>query len=1229
MRKVLNHRVTRRIAGVLVAVCLLGWNAPSAAAFQKPRQRKPAKTQTPDAELRAKISAKEKAAAQQPDVKELSAAEMSGLRGRGANRQKGFSGVLPWQKSFRDVNLCNGNLFKSFTDIQVSPARGAGLAWQRTYNSNDERVGPFGIGWTHAYDIRIEEDGNNQVPRTDFFGGKHDYHRDADGLYSPPAYMFDELSSEYDDYLVNGAKVLSDDQYDLGGTVKHFEPGGTNSDSSPSSERVIDTMTDRHGNVTQFTYGGTATLPDGSTKKLLTEVTDPSGRELHVSWTNLGTTMSPAWRITQVEGPYDESEDPIYTVTYEYNNDFNLWKVHQDPAGLNRTTTYTYTTVSGEAGLLASVADGLGHTVSYTYAVDGETTNTVWVTSVTEPSSGGSLTWTIWTDLYGHAPGNVWESGAYSSWGGQSIGFAMCTDANLRCLELAIGTPDQPSYTWIMGYDSDNNLTLRNGLVRYPDGTGTPQIANPCEKFTYGPHGNVLTSYLDGISNSTATTTYYNASKYFQKASVEDPNGNVFTFDYFDNADTSVGNRGEVKWVRDARYGTTGEQFEYTYNSYGQKLTETNLNNVVTEYEYGDTWGNLTQVVQDPGTGTHLHRTTEMEYDGAGRVVASSDPKNQTSSFSFDGVGQPTEAALPDETISYTYGTNGRTESVTDGRGTTEINYESGNDRVASIEDPVTGTVSYTYGPQGQKLTISLPGGDTWTYGYREGWVTLPKDDPNSLAPMLEKVTDDDDREVQYWFDTRGGLLQARGDFSYNMSGDPVSFLATIYTRDAALYYRQRGVLTQIENRWATKDPMTGVWSSTLLVGNGYTYDYNGNRLTNTISDNSGPIRTEEYGYDALNQLTSVDYDDGTTQSYAFDPMGNRTSKTENSITESYTYNAANMLLSRGSNSYTNDANGNSLTGGGRTNTWDAENRLIECEVGTDDSTFVYGADGARRQATINSTTTDYILDDQSVVREKQGTNGFATYLHGPRGPEYRRNDSTGTVRWYLYDGLGSVLGEVDGTGNITASRKYDVYGALRASTGTSTSSHKFVGNLGHPSEDGTGLIYMRARYCDPVAGRFVSEDPARQGNNWYVYASDNPTNFVDADGREFTISGNLASMGIGAVFGAATYAGICLGTRTRITWQGLLFSAILGAAGGAFWQGVAGAAAAAGKQGLASMGVSSMSVWEFALGMAAGAIGGLIIGSGAGSAGKALKIVTGYRFQQELAFAMLDMDAA
>jgi len=77
------------------------------------------------------------------------------------------------------------------------------------------------------------------------------------------------------------------------------------------------------------------------------------------------------------------------------------------------------------------------------------------------------------------------------------------------------------------------------------------------------------------------------------------------------------------------------------------------------------------------------------------------------------------------------------------------------------------------------------------------------------------------------------------------------------------------------------------------------------------------------------------------------------------------------------------------------------------------------------------------------------------------------------------------------------------VYGAVRGVTGTPTSKHAFVASLGHPSEDETGLIYMRARYCDPQIGRFASEDPALHGKNWFEYCFDNPICFRDRTGKD------------------------------------------------------------------------------------------------------------------------------
>jgi len=43
-----------------------------------------------------------------------------------------------------------------------------------------------------------------------------------------------------------------------------------------------------------------------------------------------------------------------------------------------------------------------------------------------------------------------------------------------------------------------------------------------------------------------------------------------------------------------------------------------------------------------------------------------------------------------------------------------------------------------------------------------------------------------------------------------------------------------------------------------------------------------------------------------------------------------------------------------------------------------------------------------------------------------------------------------------------------------------------------------TGFVYLRNRYMDPSLGRFITEDPARWGRNWYRYASQNPIRFAD-----------------------------------------------------------------------------------------------------------------------------------
>ena len=67
------------------------------------------------------------------------------------------------------------------------------------------------------------------------------------------------------------------------------------------------------------------------------------------------------------------------------------------------------------------------------------------------------------------------------------------------------------------------------------------------------------------------------------------------------------------------------------------------------------------------------------------------------------------------------------------------------------------------------------------------------------------------------------------------------------------------------------------------------------------------------------------------------------------------------------------------------------------------------------------------------------------------------------------------------------------------------------MGTTVHVNDADTGLTYMQQRYYDPVAARFLSEDPvltdANSGAsfNRYAYANNNPYRYVDPDGRQLS----------------------------------------------------------------------------------------------------------------------------
>src|SRR5205823_15009940 len=118
--------------------------------------------------------------------------------------------------------------------------------------------------------------------------------------------------------------------------------------------------------------------------------------------------------------------------------------------------------------------------------------------------------------------------------------------------------------------------------------------------------------------------------------------------------------------------------------------------------------------------------------------------------------------------------------------------------------------------------------------------------------------------------------------------------------------------------------------------------------------------------------------------------------------------------------------------------------------------------------------TTSYVVNSvPKLAAVLMETTGSATtyYIYGEDllyilkadGPHYHHADS-----------LGSTIAVTDSTGAVEQTMDYDSFGAIRTSTGTSGTTHTFTGE----ENDASGLVYLRARFYDPVQGRFISRDP-------------------------------------------------------------------------------------------------------------------------------------------------------
>jgi RHS repeat-associated protein len=395
------------------------------------------------------------------------------------------------------------------------------------------------------------------------------------------------------------------------------------------------------------------------------------------------------------------------------------------------------------------------------------------------------------------------------------------------------------------------------------------------------------------------------------------------------------------------------------------------------------------------------------------------------------------------------------------------------------------GTLSYTYFPTGKVETIQSSNAHGVSAAYT--W-----DDQNRLSTVADNN------------------LPGQNTTAYTY--DNASNVATVKTPNgltSTFTYDALNRLTEL--------------STPPVADYKYTLGLTGNRASAT--EQSG--RALQWSYDNIYRLTGETIvgdpanngGDNGSAAYTLDPVGNRTSATStlsgiDPIAGSY--NPNDQLSSE---SY--DANGNVLSTGGMSYTYDSENHMLTASGNGKSISMIYDAFGNRVAKTVNGVTTQYLVEDDvnptgypQVVEELTGLIGSGVvarqYTYGLQrisenlSPAVTGN-STWTPSFYVYDGGGNVRNLTSSAGAITDEYEYDAYGNSFTKVGTTPNNYLY---RGEQYDSDLALYYLRARYYNPATGRLMSHDPLDGGAtnpktlHKYVYANGDPVNLADPTGR-------------------------------------------------------------------------------------------------------------------------------
>jgi RHS repeat-associated protein len=849
--------------------------------------------------------------------------------------------------------------------------------------------------------------------------------------------------------------------------------GGVITMGYDSASRIT-TRTDQRGYTTTLAYD-----PAGNVINMYLPDSNPAN---HPTFTYLYDTAQNRTAVTDPLGnntttAYDALNRPTVTtdplnhaVTVAYDGDGNT--VSQTDA-VHGAVTWAYDAANRQ---IAST-NPLSQTTTLTLDADGRTsvstdplnlvtsltyTSKSQVYTVTDPA--GNLTTYGYsasgdtTAITSPAAGNGGGGGRFMGPGsaGGGANWTWTYDAMHR---KSTGT-DPLNHTVTLGYDAVSNQTTITDRLGHTWTYGYDQLNRQIT--VKDPLGNVTTTGYDAVGNKITQTdplgriTTWSYDPQNRLISVKDPRGGLTTWAY-DLAGRQIS-------ITDSVGNTT----TYTLDAAGHKTAEQNPLGTAT-FAY-DAANQLTSTTDKDG------RRRDFTYDNVGRELTEkwingAGQATYTATLTYNSDGWLKSEQDPYSLYSLSYDTLGRLAAI-DNNGTPNaprlyftLTFDALGNRTG-LTDNLGGTVSYSYDADSNRVWESMKVSST-----QGPQVTLNYDNEQHLTSIVRTVTN-------------GGP-----SVTTNYAFDVTDRLTTI-THSSS----QAGALAT------------------------YLYSYDG---ASQLTQYSGPEGTLTYGYDPAGELTNVG--NARLETYAYDVNGNRNYG-------SYTTGSANRLTADGTFTYVYDSEGNLISKTRLSDSeqwaysWDYRNRLTQVVEKTSggvtvtNDVFTLDIENRRIGKSVNGTQYWYGYDGQNTYADFNSSGSLTMrYLTGKDlDALYARFDGTNTG-WYLTDLIGSVRQLVNTSGTVVDQLSYDSYGNILSET-SSTNGDRFK-YTSREWDSEIGLQFNRARYYDPRAGRWISQDPISfdsRDPDLYRYVKNAPTVFQDAVGLHYEVKrdGSIAVPG-------------------------------------------------------------------------------------------------------------------